>query len=310
VSKTNVAVLLSTVLLGVLLYLVNGIVEKTANPGEPPPVEKPEPAPETKLGSFTELRDELTKLNIDADQAIQSWLVWLEQRGYLGELPLLNRDTGQAPLNRYRDIDDARLIAQAGDGDIGASQTLASRSIASDPLEAIEWYRQAATYGSVYAMLRLGDLLATFANPQLATFSTDPEYSVRLAQLREDSESLQQDALAWTITAVVAGGLPVLQRDVVERLHSNTASLDPVAVINACNQAERLLLELATARRARGGSVFTMEPPEAFLSEGITRDAIPCDPPILPIVDTSNCKAHPLYAETGNKQLLWVCAES
>jgi len=203
-----------------------------------------------------------------------------------------------------------KLISLAGAGDIGAAQELAEISLNGNsnpnPAEALEWYRQAASLGSVYAMFRLGELLDIFSDPQLDAFRSDSLYSVRINTLREENPLIRRDSLAWTLTALLAGGLPVAQADVLNRVERLSAELGETGTSRACDKAGRLLLDLAAERRMRGGLVFNIEPPRLFVSVPDLKSVLPCGS-LEPIITTDSCTVIPVPGLVNPNQKLWRC---
>ena len=176
-----------------------------------------------------------------------------------------------------------------------------------NPLEALEWYRQAASYGSVYAMFRISELLQIFANRQLDAFNSDSVYAERLAELRDNNPLIERDALAWSITGILAGGLPVAQPDAAKRIRRMAAKLGESRTINACDKASRLLLDLAAERRSRDRLVFSIKPPPLFVSTPRLADALPCEEFAIPIIQTDSCKPISVPGLVNPNQTLWHC---
>ncbi len=314
VTRANVSILLATVLLGVLLYVILSLVDQSIDPdpitldtGDTPDNVIP-PAIRTRA----DLEIALKGRNIPLEELTASTIDWYQKRGYLGPLQVYGR-TGPSTLQTvYAETPPAELIALAGIGDIAAAQALAEISMSSDntnPLETIEWYRQAASFGSVYAMFRISELLQIFGNRQLDAFSSDPAYLARLNELREQNPLIERDALAWAITGVLAGGLPVAQPDVADNIAAMAAALGEGGTVRACDKANRLLLDLAAERRAYDRLVFSTEPPPLFVSTPDIADAIPCTA-TLPIIDSSNCRAVAVPGLINPNQTLWRCDSS
>jgi TPR repeat protein len=301
-------------MLGVLLYVVLSIVDQSIDPdpisldtGDTPDAVAP-PAIRTR----TDLELALKGKGIDVDVELQATIDWYEQRGFLGPLPVYGRMEPGILQKVYADSAAGDLLQLAGLGDIGAAQALAELSMNSDnnnPVEAIEWYRQAASYGSIYAMFRISELLQIFSNDQLDAFNSDPVYAARLQELRANKPFMDRDALAWSITGVLAGGLPAAQPATVDSINAMAAMLGEGGTVRACDKANRLLLDLAAERRSRDRLVFSTAPPPLFVSAPNVRSAIPCEATSIPIVDSSGCKAVSVPGLINPNQTLWRCGQ-
>ena len=303
---------MATLLLGILLYVVLGIVKQAVDPGaiKLDTGDTPEALTPPAIASRTDLELALKGNRLDADALIDASINWYDSRGYLGILTVFGRNQASTIQTLYRTIPASELLALAGDGDIAAAQALAENSLSGDnnnPLEALEWYRQAASYGSVYAMFRISELLRIFADRQLDAFSSDPLYAQRLAQLRNNNPLIERDALAWALTGILAGGLPVAQTANAENIGVMAAKLGTTRTAHACDKASRLLLELAAERRLRGRLVFSAEPPPLFVSTPRLSNALPCESFVIPIISTKNCKAVVLPVLINPNQTLWHC---
>lgn len=311
-NRTNVSILLATLLLGILLYVVLSLVAQSIDPepftletGDTPDNVVP-PAIRTRTDLELALGNRVTELNT----LLAASADWYEQRGYLGPLPVLGRIGDSTLLAVYAATPASDLLTLAGNGDIAAAQALAELSMSGDnksPPEAIEWYRQAASYGSVYAMFRLSELLQIFANRQLDAFNSDPTYRARLTVLRNNNPLIDRDALAWAITGLLAGGLPVAQPELAQNIKKLSAGLGEYDTVRACDKASRLLLDLAAERRSHGRLVFSTEPPPLFVSVPNISDALPCEGSLLPIIDTSMCRAITVPGLINPNQTLWRC---
>jgi TPR repeat protein len=299
-------------MLGILLYVVLSIVDQSINPdpmtldtGDTPDNVIP-PAIRTR----TDLELALKGKAIDLDAELQSSADWYQQRGFLGSLPVYGRMEESTLQQVYADAAVSDLLQLAGSGDIAAAQALAELSMSSDnndPVEAIDWYRQAASYGSVYAMFRISELLQIFSNRERDVFNSDALYADRLNELRTNNPLMDRDALAWAITGVLAGGLPVAQPAIVDSITAMATILGEGGTVRACDKANRLLLDLAAERRSRDRLVFATAPPPLFVSAPNLRAAIPCEATAVPIIDSSACEAVSVPGLVNPNQTLWRC---
>jgi len=296
----------------VLLYVVLSIVDQAVDPD---PVtldtgDTPDAIAPPAINNRADLELALKGNSISLIDAINSSIVWFERRGFLGKLDLYGVSTADSISANYLEMSEAQLLELAGTGDIGAAQQLAELSLNGDnpdPEAVIEWYRQAASLGSVYAMFRLSELLELFSDPLLADFNKGSLYAMRLEKLLAQEPLIRRDALAWSLTAVLAGGLPAAQNDVATRVQRLSAELGAQGTNRACDKANRLLLDLAAERRSRGGLVFSTEPPELFVSLPTLDDVLPCEQALPPVIDTTGCDVVAVPGLVNPNQKLWHC---
>jgi len=299
-------------MLGILLYVVLSIVDQSIDPD---PItldtgDNPENVAPPAIRTRTDLELALNGKGIDLEAELQATINWYQQRGFLGPLPVYGRMAPSTLQKAYATAAASDLLQLAGSGDIAAAQALAELSMSSvnnNPVDAIEWYRQAASYGSVYAMFRIGELLQVFSNRQLDIFSSDPVYASRLQELRTNNPLMDRDALAWAITGVLAGGLPMAQPATVENIAAMAAQLGEGGTVRACDKANRILLDLAAERRSRNRLVFSTTPPPLFVSVPDVRLALPCEASAMPIIDSSACAAVSVPGLVNPNQTLWRC---
>ena len=262
-----------------------------------------------RMQSAADLAAFLNGLGLDASTAIRRSQAWFDQRGFLGPAELYGRDAESSPARRYKDYDDATLLALAGPGDLGALQELAAKSMESDPAEAYNWYRQAASYGSVDAMLNIGLLLNRWARSAEA-FESNPDYRDKVEALLESIADAEELGLTWIVTAARTGGLPVLRgRTIVGLLQNPAPGVGSEVIETACQQSAKLVLELAAERRARGQIIFAQEPPPVFLGARNLNELLPCQEQVAPIIDTSFCAAQPVTPRLDWPATLWICVD-
>jgi TPR repeat protein len=312
VSRTNISILLATALLGVLLWIVISIVRDIANAPDipmarPTATESAEPdLTLPRLTSRAQLEDWLTKQGHPV-QSVEAYRDWLELRGFLAAEPMPEFDGSLPATDSFIDQDDATLLQLAGEGDLGALHALAERSLETDPLAALEWFDQAIINGSVYAMVRSSDLLATLADPGLSNFVSDPVWQAALNTMQNTSPPPLERALAWAIAAVTFGGYAVLDQGLAEKIGNLNAQMDPAAIGRACELAQEYVLETAATRRAKGSAVFaTLAPPLAF-SVAQPEAVISCDVPVLPLVSLDQCSRQTFVGPDATLNTAWLC---
>jgi hypothetical protein len=309
-SRFTVTILLATMLLGMLLWIVLSTVAQFANPPRaiPAPDSTPGVVLDPKLPRIRSIADLATNLSAsahDADVLLANLVSWRSERGYPDTAGLLGEIL--PATHPYTDLDDAGLVAIAGRGDVTAMQLLAERSLSSNPVEALEWYDHAIINGSVFAMLRVADLLTTLGDPALIDFNSDPIWQQALAEINAGPLSPKVRALAWSIAAIHVGGYAVLDAHLAQRITALKSSLDDASADIGCETAQQYVLEAATARRARGGAVFSMNAPTYALSIAEPENFLRCNVPVVPLVQLQNC-AIELFVGPGDALWQqWIC---
>lgn len=312
-SRFTISVLLATALLGILLWIVLGTVAQLANPTA---VRAPSPT----IDATPTLDPALPRINTDAQ--LSTWVAaagpsasirlanyrnWLTDRGYPADAFLLGATRSTGAASAWADEDDATLLVFAGRGDIGALHELAERSLNTDPSAALAWYDQAIINGSLFAMLRVSELLATLGNPDLQNFSANPAWEQSLIEIAASSPPPLERSLAWAIGAVHVGGYGLVSMRLAGRISALTAQLDEFAVARACETAQSYVLGTAAARRAQGGAVFSMQRPDFAISVAEPDAVLPCEVPVPPLVDMSNCDYTPFVAPGEQLMYAWFC---
>jgi nucleotide-binding universal stress UspA family protein len=305
--------LLAVLLLGVLLWVVLSTVAELANPTPLVSMATTEPEPAApdpnlpRIDTVTELAAWLDSDNLDGTALLDDLRAWRAARGYPTERTVFGARRPDTEAHPYADLDDAALLIIAGRGDVTALQLLAERSLASNPVESLEWYDQAIVNGSVYAMLRLSDLLATLGDPALDEFASDPVWQQGLAEIRTMTPPPGERALAWAIAAVQVGGYGVIDAAQADRIRALRNRLDPATAQRACETAQTFVLETAAARRAQGGAVFEMDAPDLALSVADAPALLRCDIPVQPLVDLGDCDRAPFVGPAGALWERWLC---
>ncbi len=301
---------MATALLGVLLWIIVSMVVNLANaPAEPLPL------PATNIAEFDPA---LPRINTLDDMAVfltaqgyagetlmRGYWVWMAKRGYpMGSFEV------SAPDQRIVNTDEAELILIAGAGDLDAAHELAVRSLHQhrDPLGAIDWYDQAIVNGSIFAMLRVADLITTLSDPALNKFVAEPEWKAALEQINNELPPPLERALAWTLAAIIVGGYPVslvpLETGQIEFL---VEQLDRAGIERACELAQTYVLDTAAVRRVTGGAIFSAEPPPLAFTVANPAAHIPCSTPIMPLVSLDNCARYDYVGPRPSLMSAWVC---
>jgi len=312
VDRTNISILLATALLGVLLWIVISMARDLSRaPDEPLPMPKEPDIVELnqalpQFDSPGAMRNWLLANGLDADLLVSTYRNWLTERGFTNASPLLGHK-GSLPRTDYSQEDDATLLMLAARNDVGALHELAERSLASDPLAALEWYDQAIVGGSVYAMQRVADLLTTLADPGLEEFASSEAWQGALATINADTEPPLVRALAWALAAVTVGGYATLDTAQAGRISNLELQLGSGAVQRSCELAQDYVLATVAARRERGGTLLSMEFPPLGLSVARPDQVSGCDVRIAPLVELSDCVQQDFYDPELNMQTLWLC---
>ena len=311
-SRFTASILAATALLGVLLWVVISMaVEFARAPAEPLPMPTDDPViqldPELpRVASRDELVAWLDSNALDGELLVDDLQAWLYVNGFPDQHLEIASDEISIP-SRIDSLDDAALLILACNGDLHAMQMLGDRSLQiDDPLEALNWYDRAVVNGSLFAMLRVADLITTLSDPALAEFVSNAAWQEAIDQQRAETPAPRERALAWSLAAVIAGGYGVIDPAQADRINILTEQLDVVGVARACDTAQAYVLDAATARRAQGGAVFSSQQPALALTVANPEELIPCDIPLVPLVPLNGCRT---YEFVSQERLLnaWVC---
>lgn len=327
-SKTNVFTLIATVLLGVLLYTISRF---TGSLPEPPPAnsirEAAQPAaspaartletqdnPGTlpRIRTQSELLDFLSGRGIDGPNAIADSADWFQKRGFFGLKPLLGVTENDAPDTVFQSMDDDALRKMSEAGNPGASQTLASRALFTDPFSALDWYRRAAAQGSVYAIMQIGALLESLTDMSLDEFVSGPEYRQQLSALRngEANASPKISALSHALAGARDGGLAIIDGEMLKWMQRLANGLSELERQSACERSSRLFLEIGAQRRREGLQPIATDPPPVFLSIPELQQRLPCRTtgyPIIQLLDVTRCSQTLIMDGQGERMNLNIC---
>ncbi len=313
-SRFTATILMACVLLAILLWIVLSTVAEMADPrplvtleDEPELIEFDPDLP--VITTAAELQNWLDQQQLDGAALIADFRDWRMSRGYpdsagwLGAtLPDALRDATPAAAD-----DNASLVAMAGSGNISAAATLAERSMQSNPVEALEWWDQAVINGSLYAMVRVSDLLNSLGDPALQAFRSDSVWQQALDEVNAQAPSPRERALAWAMAAVTVGGYAIVDDEHANRITALVNQLDDIQIDNACDTAQEYVLDTATARRAQGGAVFSTDRPLFATSIAEPEKVLPCDVPVPPLVSLDNCLTQPFVGPGNRLWYAWFC---
>ncbi|NND53766.1 MAG: hypothetical protein HKN56_02210 [Gammaproteobacteria bacterium] len=310
-TRFNITIVLACVLLAMLLWIVRSTVGEWTNPQ--PLVIPDTVATESQAVTFdpdlpvissgASLAAYLRENGLGGAPLLNDLQIWRLQRGFPDDThwptqPLVTQNTGALSAT----ADGAELLQQAAAGNMAAMHRLAENSKFENPVEALDWFDMAMVNGSLYAMLRTADLLASLGDPALAGFRSDPVFAQALNELQQATPPPRVRSLAWSIAAITAGGFALLDASHADRISSLTADMDAANINKACELAQSFVLETAMARRARGGAVFSTDRPLFAVSVADPQDVLPCEIPVQPLVDLSGCITEPFV---GPGRRLW-----
>jgi hypothetical protein len=327
VSRTNISILLATALLGVLLYVVRQIV--VDQPVEPIEVPVASPAPEQAdpepapvrvddsgealpvIDSLAALRAVLIEQGMDPDAALANTRDWFQARGYLAGGPL-SRLLGDAQTaDYYASLDDDTLRSLSQGGEALATQELAGRQRLTDPFVALESLQEAATQGSVNALLKMASLRGTLAEIGPDDFASDPGFVRQLRRIAgKDGTVLRVAAYANVLTAMRDGGPAVIDDELMGWAQEMESGLTTLQQTQACNRSFNEFLGLSNQRRMRGMAPITVTPPPAFLALPELDAQLPCQETISPVASTQildDCTVREVVDAQGQIRELYLC---
>jgi len=83
--------------------------------------------------------------------------------------------------------------------------------------------------------------------------------------------------------------------------------LDVAAVRPACVLAQNYVLDTAKVRRSRGGPVFSTERPLFAVSVDEPAAAVPCNVPVVPLVEFNDCLTEPFVGPGPRLWQMYFC---
>ncbi len=320
--------LIACAFLGILLYVVLGIVERAQEPvvapgrGPGPRATERLPGPDRPsveqdadipaIGSHAAVLSMLSEAGLNADYVLAASRGWRQERGFLGTDELLGVSPAEAPIFSYQSLDAEALDAMAQTGDVGALQALAAQNLLVDPFLATDLYSRAAAEGSEFALLQIASLLETFSSVSPADADVAFDYARKLARLRASQRAggLLENAFAFALAALRGGGAPVARPDVLSWIQHMGSDFDRDALNDACDLSARIFFEISAIRRERGKLRLSRQPPPLFFSAADLAEQMPCRDtrtPIEPVLDIGACEVRRVQHTRHGTLDLYIC---
>jgi hypothetical protein len=265
-----------------------------------------------RIQSYDDLVTLLDQLGLNGLLVVEDAARWYAERGYLDENTLLGVTPEGSRSAYYATLDTATLRAMSDAGDAGATQTLARLAMFDDPIAALELYEKAVTQGSVYASVKVADTLSIFKDLRLEAQASDPEFRKMMRDLpkRYPSSDLDTESYATILAAMSDGGPPVSNDELLNWgswLEERTRQYN---IEYACKRSADILIANSMARQANGVAPVSMKPPPVFLSPADREQRIPCSAtayPIASMMKLEECLTQRIIDETGKEQDLYIC---
>lgn len=331
-SKTNIYVLIATLLLGVLLVVVRQIGgEAEIIPIEVPTPETLEsdaanteqrlpaseatparPAP-IRLRSSADLVALLDARDLDGVNLLEASAEWFRKRGFNGPQPLLGVEAGDTPEDYFASLDDDTLRSLSDAGDAGATLSLGMRIALNDSFAALDLFEKAVDQGGSAALLQIASQRETFSYINVADYNTDPEFARRLRILgRSSPDRLLADAFVYASVAIRDSGEPIVDEALLDWLDSLEGRVSETRRLRICERSFGQYLNMGMARRNAGLPPINFDAPPVFLALPDLEQRLPCNDtnsPIASTLDLSACSVDPVFDNVGRERLLYVCAQ-
>ncbi|MEC9375255.1 MAG: hypothetical protein VYA80_02660 [Pseudomonadota bacterium] len=309
ISRTNISVLLATLLLGILLWTVLGIVNKfeeiPTSIQEKGNILSPVITNSIILNQ-NQLEKILATLTEDIELRIEGYRNWMLAHGFPDNYVFWSAETNDFE-SEYKTRNNLDLISLAGDGDVDAMHALAKKSLYDAPLNSLSWYDQAIAHGSIFAMLKTSDLLEIIADSNIQKIFDNAGWKSANNLLAQQKISPGEKALAWSITAITLGGYTIMNTRHAGRLKRLKSKLSPEEIKNACDVAETFLIESVQAIRNNSKAILAFDQPPIALTTPNPKKNIPCDNWMSPLIEFSNCNSHPVLSANNQAASLWIC---
>jgi len=336
VTKNNISILVATALLGVLLYVILTIfgdidvIEPVGTLPQTPveidadtvasadpeisvkSVESASRSDIPKIATYDDLLRLLNDRGLEGEQLIATTAKWFQARGFFGPDVLLGISDAAAPMSYYEALDELTLKGMSDAGDMGASQTLASRSRFIDPFEAMALYETSGGQGSIKAMLQIASLYETFEDIELDQFESDQKFQQKIRRFRPQSSGgmTNRRDFGFAMAAVRDGGRPVANPEIVQWIQSMARTMPEDVLTSACKLSERLFINASEARRQAGFRPLSTIPPAVFLGDPELDQKLPCrNTPhsFYQVLNLDDCTTEPVRDAAGQSRHLYIC---
>lgn len=249
---------------------------------------------EFDVSSEADLLFAMRQLGIeDLDAKMTEWAI---SRGY----PEYDQAGNYLLDQPYQQYDDATLRGLAEGEDMWAQQILAQRLARESPGEAMEWYRKAASNGSVYAMQELARLYQRVG--RRATGGGVGEVSQEQIDAVRGAGSPSVTAYAWLAMAERSGWDATRASSLVSLVGRKLSGEE---ITEACELSQSLGSGLSTDRDARGLPAFDRTPPPIVYMPGEWGGGTDCHEEGTGF-DMSGCRE--AVVRTGEVSTsVWIC---
>lgn len=268
----------------------------------------PPPVPSPALPAAPEVIDDEAFMEVINQFGFQrlegAWREWAMTRGY----PITDPSGVQLYDQPYEQYDDETLRGLADNGDMWASQILADRIATTNPAEATELYRRAATRGSVYAMHEMAALYQRISDKRREVdFKTSDLALEQVYAMRDAPVAPEVAGFAWTVVAEMAGSEPMFGSLASSQLQQR---MNDDQIAEACSMAQELYGDLRSQRSSLGLGDFDRSPPPLVYTDPTRKP--PCgDQPGRPGLDLTGCREL-VVDQPGDAGAasVWVCDDA
>lgn len=261
----------------------------------------PEDSEEVEVLSNAEMMELLREYGFGRLET--EWRDWALSRGY----PAFDAASGNHFYDQpYDQYDDDVLRGLADNGDMWAQQILAKRLATTNPAEAIEYYRQAAIRGSVYAMSEMASLYSRISDTRRETEFKSQNEGLAMEQvyaMRDAPVSPEVAGYAWTAVAELAGTEPMFGNISASQFNR---SLTDAEKEEGCEIARSMYEEISNERAQLGMDDFNRKPPPIVYWD--PKAAPTCGGDNTPSLDLDGCRKVQT-TEGGETSTIWVCAD-
>ena len=246
-----------------------------------------------QINSEADLLSAMSSLGIeDLDSRMTNWAL---SRGY----PEFDESGNYLLDQPYQQYDDETLRGLAQADDMWAQQLLAQQLAADHPEEALDWYRRAATNGSVYAMQEMARLYYRMSN----SLRAGGESTEAQGESADAGPAPDVQAYAWLAAAEGAGWDATRGASLIPLLGRK---LSPDQVTEACNLASSLRTQMGNDRSARGLEPFDRTPPPIVYPAADMGASTQCHADESTAFDLSGCRQAEVHTGSTSTRV-WVC---